>query len=84
MSRDVIFIVSTEQNLKTFSFDFVNEFYPYVNYGLHRFKTDRAMLIRNIEGNSEWLNRIKEKATNNGISLERMIRTDAEWVLFNQ
>lgn len=84
MSRDVIFIVSTEQNLKTFSFNFVNEIYPYVNYGLHRFKTDRAMLIRNIEGNSEWLNRIKEKATNNGIPLDRMLRMDAEWVLFNQ
>jgi hypothetical protein len=84
MSRDIVFIVSTEQNLKSFSFNFVNEIYPYVNYGLQRFNTDRAMILRRIEGNSDWLNRIKEKATGNGIPLDRMLRMDAEWVLFNQ
>jgi predicted DNA binding CopG/RHH family protein len=42
------------------------------------------MTLRQIEGNSEWLNRIKEKAMDNGIPLDRMLRMDAEWVLFNQ
>lgn len=84
MSRDIIFIVSTEQNLKSFSFNFINELYPYVQYGLGHFVSDREEIIRRIEGTPDWLKTIKEKSDNNGIPLDRMVRMDAEWILFNR
>ena len=83
MSRDIVFIVSTEQNLKSFSFNFVNQFYPYVHYGLQRFGDDRARVIRNIENDPTWLESIKTKSATSGIPLPRMVRMDAEWTLFN-
>ncbi|MBK7965043.1 MAG: hypothetical protein IPK10_06975 [Bacteroidetes bacterium] len=84
MSRDIVFIVSTEQNLKTFSFNFVNEFYPYVKYGIKRYELDRSLMIRKIKGSPEWSYKMNEKSVSNGIPLERMIRMDVEWLLFNQ
>lgn len=83
MSRDIILVVTTEQNLKTFSFNFINEFYPYVQYGLYRFNQDRAAMMHRISHTPEWLATVSKKSEESGIPRERMIRMDAEWVLFH-
>jgi hypothetical protein len=83
MSRDIILVVTTEQNLKTFSFNFINELYPYVQYGLYRFNQDRAAMMHRISHTPEWLATVSKKSEESGIPRERMIRMDAEWVLFH-
>jgi hypothetical protein len=84
MNRDIVLIVTTEQNLNSFTFDFVKEFYPYVAVDHQTFLARRQDFINSINGDSAWLASVKEKAIKNNLPLETMIRMDAEWMISNE
>jgi hypothetical protein len=83
MSRDIILIVSTEQNLNNFCFQFADQFYPYAEYGLQNFSKLREEYIFKIKSDSSWMNQVRLKATTAGIPLNTMIQLDANWMVFN-
>lgn len=84
MKRDIVLIVTTEQNLNSFTFDFVKEFYSYVEVDHQTFLAKRQDFINSINGDSAWLASVKEKAIKNNLPLETMIRMDAEWMIANE
>ncbi len=89
-SRDIIMIVSTEQNLGNPGFGFQDFIYPNLlpdsvkdteeNLRLNKINE----IVNRIKGDPEWLKAIQQKAVNNNISLEDQIRLDAEWMLDHQ
>ncbi|MBP7166632.1 MAG: hypothetical protein KBB64_03145 [Bacteroidia bacterium] len=83
MSRDIILIVSTEQNLNNFCFEFTDQFYPYAEFGLQRFGNRKDEYIFKIKSDSSWMNQVRLKATTAGIPLDTMIQLDANWMVLN-
>jgi hypothetical protein len=83
---DVVVILSTEANLCKFAFGFEEELYKLLKkkevLGTTE-KTDEnrihdiELVIRN---DTAWFNQIKRKAIQRGISVEEMLRLDAEWM----
>lgn len=84
IQRDIIMIVTTEQNLKTFGFDFAHEALPVMDNDYREFQKKRDEVIRRIKSDPNWLSAIEAKAKENGISLDLMIKRDAEWVITNE
>lgn len=83
MQRDIILIVTTEQNLKTFGFEFIHEALPIMNSDYREFIKKRNEVIARIKMDPTWLKQIEVKAKDNGLTLEDMLIRDAEWVMAN-
>lgn len=83
MSRDIILILSTEQNLNNFCFDFTDQFYPYAEFGLQRFGKMKDDFIFKNKRDSSWMNQVRLKAIASGIPLDTMIQLDANWMVLN-
>lgn len=83
MKRDIIMIVTTEQNLKTFGFGFVHEALPMLKCDYSEFQKRLDEVILRIKSDPKWLRTIEAKAMEKSIPLEVMIKRDAEWVISN-
>jgi len=82
--RDIIMIVTTEQNLKTFGFEFVHEALPVMDEDYRQFQKKRDEVILRIKSDPNWLTAVEAKAKEKGLPLEVMIMRDAEWVIANE
>ena len=76
---DVIILMYTEATMKKFANDFIESSYILLKHG-ERFEE----IINSIRGTDEWLEKVEEKAEKRGITVDEMIRIDAEWVLENE
>lgn len=83
MQRDIIMIVTTEQNLKTFGFGFVHEALPMMDENYSDFQKKREEVILRIKSDPKWLLAVEAKAKEKGVPLDVMLKRDAEWVLSN-
>jgi len=78
--HDVVLLFLAEANLYRFCFGFVDQLEDaYKNRRKYRIN----YFINQINSNKEWLTEVENKAIEKGISLEEMVRLDAEF-LFNQ
>lgn len=73
---DVIMILYTEANMFKFANDFFEDAYPTLLYA-KRLEDFRQSILTS----PEWLKQLKEKADKRGISLDKMITLDAQWML---
>lgn len=81
---DVIIILSTDANLKSFGWGFIeNTYNMFKSIGQ---KTEEVeyqerikKMIAKIKSNPEWLLTVTQKAEEKGIPLDSMVRLDAEW-----
>jgi len=76
--NDFIFLMFTESTLARFALGFIEDVYFYL-YNRDRMKSK----IREIRGNGEWMEQIKEKAEESEVTIEEMIYLDAKWVIEN-
>jgi hypothetical protein len=83
MQRDIIMIVTTEQNLKTFGFGFVHEALPMLAKNYSDFLKERDKVILRIKSDPHWLAVIEQMAKEKGVSLDIMLKSNAEWVIAN-
>lgn len=83
-NRNLIILLTTEQNLNWFGFNFIEDLYFYENPNTN--ETD--LLIKKyknkILSDSNWLDQVKQKAAKRGLSLDSMITIDAEWMVKNK
>ena len=88
--NDVVFILQTEATLDRFGFGFIEkqiEIYGQQNY---KPQVDTIVsskitaMMEHIKSDEGWYEMIKEKAKKNGISTEKMLRLDAEYVIEEQ
>lgn len=83
IQRDIVMIVTTEQNLKSFGFGFVHEALPMMNTDYRDFIRKRNDVVARIMRDPAWLKLVEAKAKENSITLDNMLIRDAEWVLAN-
>ncbi|GAL83221.1 hypothetical protein MYP_447 [Sporocytophaga myxococcoides] len=84
-NRDIVVIVSTEQNLSNFSFDFGDRAYDLLNNPeLIKLNPREYQILKveaNIKNSPEWLASVAKKALERNLPLDTMIRHDAIWIL---
>jgi hypothetical protein len=81
MKRDIILIITTEQNLKTFTFDFVQQCYPLFNGDIQLFLKKRKDYMDRIMSDPNWIEAVKKKSVEKNVPLDVMVRMDAEWLI---
>lgn len=77
-SRDIILIVSTEQNLKQFGFGFVEMALDIINNKEELAKAKLKYYINSTRQDSEKMKSIESKAEQRGISIDSMLFVDAK------
>ena len=85
--NDIVFILQTEATLDRFGFGFIEkqiELYEQQNYitSVDTLKSSKVeAMMQAIKSDKKWFSMIVEKAKKNGISTEKMLRIDAEYML---
>ncbi len=79
---DVVFIVVTEGTLQFTLNQFFEELYSYYNNGFFDKEYKRMIdkYVKSINNNKEWLDLVKKKARQRGVSLDKAIKDDAEYM----
>jgi hypothetical protein len=86
LDNDFVIILLTDANMYRFGFGFVDQLHEAIQQ--HESLTesdleDLQKIIAGIRSSSEWMNTVRQKAMDRGISEEEMLRLDAFWVLQN-
>jgi hypothetical protein len=82
-TTDIVFIVCTEATLRKFAFGFVeNAFYElFPNHALNKFRRKKVEEYKfNIERNKDLMNRLKIRANQNGISIDKAVELEAQYL----
>ncbi len=83
-SRDLIIIVTTEQNLNWFGFNFIEDLYFYENPKVDSVALKVQYFKNKIITDDKWLESVKKKAKERNLSVDSMITLDAMWMVKNQ
>ena len=82
-SKDLVIFIATEIHYQDFSFGFIDDAYDVivdsVSYNLRL-----NQQISDIKNSTEWLENTKKQAIANNVSVDDMIRLNAEWMLRNE
>ena len=85
---DVILIMSTESNLHSVGWDFIENVYNALTKGFtpksREFWNEVKRIKQNILNNDEWKENIQKKAIERGLTLDSMMTLDAIWMIQNQ
>lgn len=86
LETDFIILLLTDANMYRFGFGFVEQLYEAIrrqqNYDAQALE-EIERIVAGIRSSEEWMNAVRQKAAERGISVEEMIRIDALWVLEN-
>jgi hypothetical protein len=55
-----------------------------ITYNRNQYQQKIDFIIQRIRNDPEWLEQVENKAIKEGVSVDEMLRKDAEWVLHNQ
>lgn len=81
--HNVVILMVTEANLSDFAFGFIESAYTLFNLPLEQEKEERIKLMeRNILHTKNWYEDIKLMAKEKGISVERAVRKNAEYMIW--
>ncbi len=83
-TKDLIIILTTEQNIYQFGFNFIEDLFFYENPAVYRTKQKIKYFKNKIITDNKWLQSVKEKAKKRNISVDSMITIDAIWMVKNQ
>ena len=81
--NDIVFLMSTEANLKLFPWGFSEQIKTSANETeAQRFRRREILVYENmIKGNQEWLKMVAQKAIDRNIPIDSMLRADAIYML---
>jgi hypothetical protein len=85
MKRDYVLIVSTDENLKTFSFGFADECYRIFSLGdTASYRSKIAMYEQMIRTNPDWMKTTEKQSQERNITVDEMVHLNAIWYLNNE
>jgi len=83
-SKDLLILVTTEQNLCQFGFNFIEDLFFCENPNIYSTELEVQRYKSKIITDDKWLQSVKQKALERNISLDSMITLDAIWMVKNK
>ncbi|HOW24036.1 MAG TPA: hypothetical protein PK711_00070 [Bacteroidales bacterium] len=84
-SADFVILMATDATLSKFDFGFTDQVYDMITVEGRQAAGERAAMIaeaeRNIRGNMDWMELIREKAAKRNVTVDEMIHLDAVWMV---
>ena len=79
--HDVILLITTDASLNKFPHDFVNQLYDSYFNTNYSTKKRAQKISATIKSTPEWLDKIKQQAINEKITLDKAIENNVEYIL---
>jgi hypothetical protein len=79
--HDVVLLIATDASLNKFPFDFVNQLYDSYFNTSYSTKKRIQQITATIKSTPEWLDKIKQQAINENITLDKAIENNVQYVL---
>lgn len=84
VNKDIILVITSEQNLNNFGFFFIDNVLNIINDDCPEELSEVNFYINKIKSDSDWYNKIKEKAKTNNVSVKEQLKNDATWLVNNK
>ena len=81
--HNVVILLSTDANLNRFCYGFIDQVYELYNITAEQELEERIQLMEKIiKSNEQWFSDIKEDAVKKGISVQKALRENAEYMIW--